>query len=220
MAENDDEYELAKQMKEQFCDESGKEKKCRRNSKIIYQIGLIYRNKRPDKISLIKSAGLFNAAIYRNPSNVSQIKYDLQELCQHILQQSNAINQEEDLITKGEEVARKAQKLRAEVNEFLKKEVPKIPKTATRKRVTKLNTQKVIAIRQINKTIAEKYKTIMAELGEYCETVIGKPLCEYTIAEMGSLAREEITPYSDFEHIILLCDQKNYELHWNTSSFR
>ena len=40
---------------------------------------------------------------------------------------------------------------------------------------------------------------------------MGKPPCEYTIAGIGSLAREEITAYSDFEHIILLCDDKNYQ---------
>ena len=30
---------------------------------------------------------------------------------------------------------------------------------------------------------------------------------------MGSLARNELTPYSDFEHIILLSNNENYSLH-------
>ena len=51
----------------------------------------------------------------------------------------------------------------------------------------------------------------MAELSQYCEDVMGKAPCEYSIVGMGSLAREEITAYSDFEHIILLCDNKNYK---------
>ncbi|CAK8687792.1 unnamed protein product [Clavelina lepadiformis] len=33
---------------------------------------------------------------------------------------------------------------------------------------------------------------------------MGKNPCEFCIAAMGSLARSEVTPYSDFEHIILL----------------
>ena len=51
----------------------------------------------------------------------------------------------------------------------------------------------------------------MVELSQFCQYVMGKPPCEYSIVGMGSLAREEITPYSDFEHIILLCDDENYK---------
>ena len=51
----------------------------------------------------------------------------------------------------------------------------------------------------------------MAEISQYCEVIMGKAPCEYAIAGMGSLAREEITAYSDFEHIILLFDDENYK---------
>ena len=40
---------------------------------------------------------------------------------------------------------------------------------------------------------------------------MGEAPCEYAIVGTGSLACEEITPYSDFEHIILLCNDKNYK---------
>jgi len=86
--------------------------------------------------------------------------------------------------------------MRAEVNAHLKTKLPQIPQNATRKKVNKFITQKIAAIQQINKTIAEKYKTIMAELGKYCEKVMGKPPCKYAISGMGSLAHEDITPYS------------------------
>ena len=42
---------------------------------------------------------------------------------------------------------------------------------------------------------------------------MGKPPCEYAIVGMGSLAHEEITSNSDFEHIILLIGVKNYKSH-------
>ena len=206
------ELELAREMKEKYCDKSGKETDVENSAKIIHQIGLIYRKRSPDKIALIKSAGLINAAIFRNPSNTTQIKSDLSELCQHILQQSNAENQSADLIKKGEEVKISITELRNEVNTNLSK-VPQIPKYATRQTVQTLNEQKISAIQRINKTIACKYKSIMADISHFCENVMGKPPCEYAIVGMGSLAREEITPYSDFEHIILLFDDENYESH-------
>ena len=53
----------------------------------------------------------------------------------------------------------------------------------------------------------------MRNVCHYCINVSGPPPCKYAIAGMGSLARTEITPYSDFEHVILLEVQTNYEQH-------
>ena len=53
----------------------------------------------------------------------------------------------------------------------------------------------------------------MADISHYCKNVMGNPPCEFAIVGMGSLAREEITPYSDFEYIIVLFDDVNYKSH-------
>ena len=207
----EDEFRFAQQMKDTCCDESGKETNPAKAAEILHQIGLIYRNRSPDKISLIKSAGLLNAAIVRNPSNVSEIKSDLSELCRHILQTAKANNQTADLIGKSQQVKISVTKLRNEVKVFLKSKVPKISAKFSKKNRKSLSNAKTTAIQQLNKLIANKYKQIMAEISQYCEDVMGKPPCEYAIVGMGSLAREEITTYSDFEHIILLCDDENYK---------
>ena len=65
------EFRLAQRMKHTCCDESGKEINPAKAAEILHQIGLIYRQRSPHKISLIKSAELLNAAIVRNPPNVS-----------------------------------------------------------------------------------------------------------------------------------------------------
>ena len=207
----EDEFKLAQQMKDTCCDESGKETNPAKAAEILHQIGLIYRQRSPDKISLIKSAGLLNAAIVRNPSNVSQIKSDLSELCRHILQTAKANNQTADLVGKSQQVKISVTKLRNEVKVFLKSKVPKISAKFSKKNRKSLSNAKTRAIQQLNKLIANKYKQIMAEISQYCEDVMGKPPCEYAIVGMGSLAREEITTYSDFEHIILLFDDENYK---------
>ena len=205
-----EEFKLAQQMKEKYCDESGKETNPKKTAEILHQIGLIYRKRSPDKISLIKSAGLLNAAIVRNPPNVSQIKSDLSELCRHILEQSNSDNQTADLIGKSEQVKDLITKMRNEVKDFLKTKVPIISELSSETKPIKKCEKKATAIQQLNKINALKYKQIMAEISQYCEDVMGKAPCEYAIAGMGSLAREEITLYSDFEHIILLFEDKNY----------
>ena len=207
----EDEFRFARQLRDTCCDESGKETNPAKAAEIMHQIGLIYRNRSPDKISLIKSAGLLNAAIVRNPSNVSQIKSDLSELCRHILEQSNANSQTADLIGKSEQVKLSVTKLRNEVKIFLDTKVPKISTISSEtKRINKCQ-MKTSAIQELNKLITNRYKQVMAELSQYCEQVMGKAPCQYAIVGMGSLAREEITPYSDFKHVILLCDDNNYK---------
>ena len=206
----EDEFRFAQQMKDTCCDESGKETNPAKAAEILHQIGLIYRKRSPDKISLIKSAGLLNAAIVRNPPNVSQIKSDLSELCHHILQTAKA-NQTADLIGKSERVKDSVTNLRNEVKEFLENKVPRISEITSKTSRIALSKSKTTAIHQLNKLIANKYKQIMAEISQYCEDTMGKAPCEYAIVGMGSLAREEITPYSDFEHIILLFDDENHK---------
>ena len=152
---------------------------------------------------------MLNAAIVRKPSNVSQTISGLSELCRHILKQSNANNQTADLIKKSEQVKTSVTELRNEVKEFLESKVLKIEELSSNTSRIALSKAKTTAIQQLNKLIAHKYKQIMAELSQYCANIMGKAPCEYAIVEMGSLAREEITAYSDFEHIILLFDDEN-----------
>ena len=128
-----DEFKLASEMKKNFCDKTGKEINVAKTTNIIHKIGLIYRSRTPDKISLIKCVGLLNAAIFRNPSNVFQIKFELMEVCKHILQQANTMNQNADLLNKAEEAKASMAALRKEVKTFMKNSVPNIPTNVSRK---------------------------------------------------------------------------------------
>jgi len=208
--ETEEEFKLAQIMKKEYCDVSGKETNPVRAAEILHQIGLIYRSRSPDKTFLIKSAGLLNAAIVRSPLNVSQIEFDLSKLCQHILQMTGAKVQNVDLIKQGKEVKLSITKLRNEVKEFLDK-VPRVSNNDRKENSQNINKEKIVLIEKLNKMISEKCKQVLVKLSKFCEDVMGNPPCAYAIAGMGSLAREEITPYSDFEHIILLYDGENYK---------
>ena len=208
------ECELAQQLKD-VCDDSGKEIDPSKSATIIHELGLIYRQRSPDKFSLIKSAGLLNAAIIRNPPNVSEIKQDLADLCKHILQQAKAANQTANLIEKAEEVKSSFTQLRNEVDQFLSNlkstENKILAESAQNEITTKLEEDKISSIQLIQTKITDTYMKTMAHLCEYCENVMGKPPYQYTVVGMGSLAREEATPYSDFEHMITL-EEANYKL--------
>ena len=71
---------------------------------------------------------------------------------------------------------------------------------------------KIKSIQKYQNEIAENYTNIMANLAKYCENVMGEPPCKFAVVGLGSLARKEITPYSDFEHIIVLeeMSEKNH----------
>ena len=213
MDDVEEEFRLAQRLKNLCCDASGTETDPKKAAEIVHQIGVIYRKRSPDKIALLKSAGLFNAAIVRNPSNIASIKSDLAEICQHVLQIAKAKNQNVDLVKKAEQVKALAQDLRTTTDTFLNKNMHHKPLSPSSDDFPKHMSQNISASREVNKTIADKYKQIMADTSQFCENLMGKPPCEYAIAGMGSLARTEITPYSDFEHIILLHDTDNYKCH-------
>ena len=52
--------------------------------------------------------------------------------------------------------------------------------------------------------IAVEYKKIMVGIAKFAQEVMGEPPCGFSLVGMGSLARNEITPYSDFENMILI----------------
>ena len=215
------ELNLALQMRNAYCkfsDGKYQETEPKKAAEILHKIGLIYGKRSTDKIALIQGVGLLNAAIFRNPSIVVEIKSDLSNLCEHILTQAEAKLPKADLLQKACQIKELILKLRKDVSQKLHKpsrtNFTRQEQDETSSRCVKKQSRKMLSrIQQMNNTIAADYKNIMGDLSQFCEEVMGKPPCKYAIVGMGSLARNEITPYSDFEHIILLGDCKNYESH-------
>ena len=200
---------LALKLKD-LCNDKGIEIDPVASAEIIHKLGLLYFRKGCNKISLIQSVGLLNSAIARNPKNISIIKRDLSKVCLFILEHANAQNSMADLIKKATEVKDDVDLMRNEVNRRLT-----ISKTI--QNYEKLNNKtplvqqkaKIKFISKIQLHITKIYKKLMTDLSQYCEHVMGPPPCKFAVVGMGSLARNEITPYSDFEHIILLENVKN-----------
>ena len=221
--------QLAAELKT-VCDNKGKEKKndLSRSSLVFHQLATEYKKLSPDKFSLIKSVGLLNAAITRKPANVFQIENDLSQLCRHILQQANAHKQSADLVKQAKTVKSLITQMRSDANQAIanlksqqqkEKKSPLIQKMLKKMMPNFVHTKKsfqrekmkIKALQSIQLGITKQYKSIMKNLSQYCVSVMGKPPCRFAVVGMGSIARNEITPYSDFEHIILLEDQEDYE---------
>ena len=187
----------------------GKEIYPEQSAKIFHKLGLLYCNQTSDMIELIQCATLYNVAIARSPDNVNAIKNDLKKLCNQVLILANAENLKDDLITASKPVKKEIEQMRLKVkNKLIDLEniQKKVKAHATQ---TYFESNKIEAIKSNQIEIAKDYTNIMANLAKYCESIMGRPPCKFVIVGLGSLARKEITPYSDFEHIIVLEEMSN-----------
>ena len=208
------ENRLARQLYE-ICNSYGKEIDLKRSIPILHDLGKEYQIQSSDKFSLLKSAALYNAALVRSPDNAQEIESDLKQLCKQILFEADAKKQDVDLVAKSREVKMNLHNLRTNTRQKLSK-IKQIPDVVDRNEVANLETVKIYDVRRLQEDIAAEYTNIMADIAAFCEDVMGKAPSTFAIAGMGSLARKEITPYSDFEHIILLpnivnTDHESYE---------
>ena len=200
----DEEEILADELK-QICNDKGQETNPIKSVAIFHDLAHIYQNRSQLQhgnstsimINLIKSAALYNAAITRSSQNVEKLQNDLKQLCVDILKFAGAKQTNADLVQEAERVKEKIQNMRRFVNKNLLKDTDKDISINQEQ-------EKIEHIKNLQNKITQDYTQIMADLSQYCEEVMGEAPCKFTVVGMGSLARKEITPYSDFEHIIVL----------------
>ena len=204
------------------------------SAKFLYRLGKIYKNSglslvdiAPSKLTpeefqrrvgtgmicWMQCATLYNAALVRlskikrpmkHKSRLElKIKFQLKELCSQILHAADAKDKHVDLCAKANTVKDQVKEFRTNINKDIES-IPKIQKRVTKKRLKDLEKKKIDSIEKLQHCITDKYKNIMSGIAEFCQNVMGNPPCKFSVVGMGSIAREEITPYSDFEHIITL----------------
>ena len=183
-----------------LCDNKGHERVPKKSSNIFHELGKVYRNRTPEKLNLVRSAILFNAALLRKPDNMKEVEDDLNELCSHVLNLADADKKHARLRSEAKHLQEAISEFRNNVKHRLNlidwDDENKRDKHACGKR-----TKDVECLQQF---VHNWYCSLMSKLMNYCVSVKGKPPCKYALVGMGSLARNEITPYSDFEHVIIL----------------
>jgi len=184
-----------------------------KSAKVFQQLGCLYKKQcfskkkleKPEKIKLIQSAALLNSALVRQSKKpeTKKIQKDLQHLCSGILRFSKAKLKDIDLINfannfkKGIESWRK--NLKKQVESLLY-----IPETTSLSDLKQLESEKIDNVESLQNEIRKQYKQFMQDVSKKTIEILSDKPCDFALVGMGSMARKEITPYSDFENIILL----------------
>ena len=63
-------------------------------------------------------------------------------------------------------------------------------------------------IRKLCVLISSRVKQFLSRVINQCVQVLGDPPCDYQVVVLGSLARDEMTPYSDLEWAILISSEE------------
>ncbi|CAK8682113.1 unnamed protein product [Clavelina lepadiformis] len=171
------------------------------------------------RYALIRSAALMNAAIVRKPSNVVKIRKDLDKLYRLGLKLARAKSTDNEVNRIVKSVSEKLRILRTQTDQNLK-ELQPMPENVSEEEAFKRQKHKIKVVKHLQVLITNYYTEIMKWVSSQCVEIMGKPPCRYAVVGMGSLARKEITPYSDFEHMILLEDKILEKVNSNSDEIR
>ncbi|XP_078490977.1 uncharacterized protein LOC144747086 [Ciona intestinalis] len=205
--DSSEQYEQEARLIEQLklaCGKDNKEVDLKKSSQALHGMAKLYAaNTEHKKLNYIRSAALFNAAIIRDKEN-NDIKRTLNNLCSTVLNAAKAEMNKENLVEFSKEVKQKLESYRQILKGI---ELPLIPDNVEGEELVALQKQKIASVKKMQDDVTANYTELMKYVSDKCEKIMGKPPCKYTVAGMGSLARAQITLYSDFEHVIVLDDK-------------
>ena len=206
---------LVESLKLNYNKTSKSEINLQKSSQIFHKLGLLYKKRRYNKICLIQSAALLEAARIRSCDNKQKMQNDLESVWHLVLHKAKAKNNYTALQTQTKFIANKVQRMRIKI-EQMSKEIPQVGKSVIyNTKVDEITKRKINMVKLIQERITTDYLSVMECLARRCIEILGKPSCKFALVGMGSLARKEITPYSDFECIIVLEEgvqkTKNYQ---------
>ena len=182
------------------------------SAKIFHKLGLIYMKRNASKLCPIQSATLFAAAYNRNQND--KIIEDLEKLWYETLSKAKAQNGDISLQVVSNRIQKNVRYFRLQTKRQIN-QLPKLKVDMSTAILRQMETEKITRVEKIQDEVYSTYKDIMSEVAHYCLDIQGQAPCKFVLVGMGSLARKEVTPYSDFECIILLEQgvqkQPNYE---------
>jgi len=141
------------------CNDEGKETDAVESARILFGLGRIYRLQSPNKVALIKSAVLYNAALKRQ-ANDKEVERDLNELCTHILSRAGSVSSGYVLMNQAKNISNKIRALRETVKQKmldLNKGFDHIQKNAK-------ELKRIEVVEEIQEIVHKKYVELMQNL--------------------------------------------------------
>nr|XP_039263547.1 uncharacterized protein LOC120339477 [Styela clava] len=183
-------------------------------SDILYKMGKLYMDKTEtstgmtQKMDFIKSATLLHGArvryeIISDTEGIENLQPVLKLLDARLLAASNAANQDISVdnlsknIYRGFKLFRGLERNSIETLELIEEDL-------TESEIHRKQKERIQSIHKLMKNTTSHFKHLMQYIARNCIDILGDPPCAFAIVGLGSLTREEITLYSDFEHVIVL----------------
>ncbi|XP_077968543.1 uncharacterized protein LOC120344992 isoform X2 [Styela clava] len=215
---SDEEWELADKLRH-CCTPMGDEKETslKQSSVALFDMGKLYLNKAFNtkgmlqKLNFIKCATLLHGARIRfekllNDNEMgSEVRKVLNIMGDSLIHACGGQDYDIGFL----EASWKLEFFLNELRETEKENLEKLEIITNDVSESELWGKRARRIKVIRKTLERNtshYKAIMCGITIECYMILGKPPCKYAIVGLGSLAREEVTLYSDFEHVIIIDD--------------
>ncbi|XP_077971942.1 uncharacterized protein LOC144427126 [Styela clava] len=207
---------LAEQLKA-VCTPFGDERrsKLKESTDILFEMGKLYLEKAKSstgmkqKLDFIKCSALLHGAKVR----YERILYDIKggnEVHKFLLSMEKVLLQacggKQCDITLSElssHISKTFKNLRKDEKAKLR-ELEPLDEDLSEDEILEKQLNKIETIQHMMKENTQNYIDLMKCIAYYCMKILGDCPCSFALVGLGSLAREEITLYSDFEHIIIL----------------
>nr|XP_039256083.1 uncharacterized protein LOC120332831 [Styela clava] len=216
-----EEHVMADKLRE-CCTIFGKEKESKllETAHILLEMGQLYMVKAKNatgmlqKLTFLRCAALLNGAKVRfhlknKQDGESEVEKFLELLGFDILKSASAVKPETNLLEESKIFFESVIEMREDCKTMLSGDRELISDTVKYPERSEYefdieSRNKSSHVKKMNKDLTNAFTNLMTRISKKCVDVMGEPPCKFATVGLGSLAREEITPYSDFEHVIIL----------------
>ena len=182
-------------------------------AEIFRKLGLIYMKRNSSQRCIIQSAALFMAAQVRKYHE--QTEKDLEKLWCTVQEKAGNKKKIISLNSVSRKIKKNVHQMRLQTKRSVN-QLPMLEFDMPTEEMHKSEKEKIKNIKRIQKQLFNSYTNIMKDVAKSCLEILAKPQCKFALIGMGSLARKEVTPYSDFECFILLEEGVQFSSHYKS----
>lgn len=209
-----EEEKLAKKLKK-FCYENGKEKCLEEVGKILLKMGTLYYDRSANnQVLYSKCCVLYNAAMLRYPAISNEVNRNMTRLYTSLARKIGGNGKCSDLVRLSAQCKDKVAKFREQTMRMLS-EIPRIPDDIKGADVFSLEEKKIVKVQEVQRSVTHNYISIIYDIAESCLKLMGKPPCLFSVVCFGAIAREDVTPYSQYEVGVVLPKSLHHKSDFN-----